>query len=78
MASAKVRVMERHDLDRREKWYRQQCDEIAWREGIVIRAEGDDAYIDTNEGSRLLCQPRRPKKFWNETWLALKHSRPRQ
>jgi hypothetical protein len=50
------------------------CDEIAYREGIRIRAEEGVAYLDAADGSFELCRP--VKHFWFETWTALTYRRP--
>jgi hypothetical protein len=60
-------------LARVEAEYRHWCDQIAWRHGIVVRAEGDTAFLDTNEGSKVICRPDDQKRFWYRTWLALKY-----
>jgi hypothetical protein len=60
----------------RDESYRRYCDEIAWREGFILRAEGNSAYIDTADGSWLLCQPSESEHYWYEVWLALKYKRP--
>lgn len=64
----------RRSLADRDEWYRQQCDEIAYRDGMRIRAEGGVAYLETANGSTELCRPGR--KFWYEVWLTLKYRRP--
>ena len=69
--SRRASVQQAASVPEREEWYRHECDEIARRLGVVIRLEDGKTYLDTTAGSKLLCQPLRPKRIWYETWLAM-------
>lgn len=58
-------------IEEAEIWYRCQCDQIAWKRGILIVAQDGATYVETPDGLKLLCQPRKPKRIWYETWFAL-------
>ena len=62
--------------DDREKSYWHSAQDIAFRVGCRIDIEGLSAYLVSDGGRELLCQPTRPKKFWYETWLELKKRYP--
>ncbi len=62
--------------DAREKQYEAEVRRNAFRLGVEIRAENGQSFLVEEGRTRLLCRPDLPKRFWYETWLALKQRYP--
>jgi hypothetical protein len=60
-----------HSEDR-EKWYEAEVRRNAYRLRIELLVEDGAAYLASDGDRELLCRPLIAKRFWYETWLALK------
>ena len=62
--------------DAREKQYEREVRRNAYRLGIGIRVENGECFLVEEGRAHPLCRPDLPKRFWYETWLALKRRYP--
>jgi hypothetical protein len=60
-----------HSEDR-ETWYEAEVRRNAYRLRVEVLVEGGAAYLVSGSDRELLCRPLVTKRFWYETWLALK------
>lgn len=54
-----------------EKDYWHSTQDIAYRAGMSLVLRDGSAWIVSDEGERLVCEPQIPGRIWFETWLAL-------
>jgi hypothetical protein len=57
---------------KRAEMYRQQCDEILYRDGIELQIEDRRVYVNRSGQKTLLLEITNPKTMWFEIWIKLK------
>ena len=62
--------------DERERDYWHAAQDIAYRAGATLVLRESATWLVSDDGERLVCDPRRPERVWYETWLALHREFP--
>ena len=58
--------------EEREKWYEAEVRRNLYRLRVQLEVEDGAAYLASGGDRELPCRPIVAKRFWYETWLALK------
>ena len=54
-----------------QKAYWHMCQDIAYRAGVSLVLRDDAAWIVSDDGEMLICEPQVSGRVWFETWVVM-------